>query len=84
MPGVPSTQRHGLARVSDKFAPSDRVILKKDRLSFEDGTTQHKPNVGIVQGYARSMRKPHKPTVVVRWHKGLAQGYTEDQLEKVE
>lgn len=67
---------------SDKFQPSDRVQLVEDRKAFESGASPHKPNVGVVQGYARgTIRKPAQPTVVVRWHKGFANGYLEETLE---
>lgn len=63
----------------DKFEPSDRVILKKDRLAFEEGSTTHEPNVGIVQNYIRPIGRQKK--VLVRWHKGFADFHAEDQLE---
>lgn len=68
--------------MADRYVPCDRVILKKDRLAFEEGSTPHKPNVGIVQNYVRPLGRPKK--VLVRWHKGFADFYAEDQLEKGE
>lgn len=64
----------------DSFKSGEPVILKKERLDFEQGVTAHQPNVGIVQNYVRPTGL--QPKVLVRWHKGYSRFYTEEQLEK--